>query len=124
MKKGCNVFVVHIINNEQIDKEDKPVFDDIPILQDLLDVFSEEILGLPLKREMDFTIEFVLGEVPNSKSPYRMNILELNELKLQLQELLDKHYVRPSVSPWGAPIIFVKKKDDTLLLFLVSIFLN
>ena len=52
--------------------------------------------------------------VPNSKDPYRMNILELNELKLQLQELIDKNYARPSVSPWGAPILFIKKKDGTL----------
>ena len=65
---------------------------------------------------MDFTTELVPREVPNSKTPYRMNILELNELKLQLQELIDKHYVRPSVSPWGAQVLFVKKKDVTLRL--------
>ena len=65
---------------------------------------------------MDFTIELVPGVVPNSEDPYRMNILELNELKLQLQELIDKNYIRPSVSPWGALVLFVKKKDDTLRL--------
>ena len=65
---------------------------------------------------MDFTIELVPGVVPNSKAPYRMNILELNELKLQLQELIDKNYIRPSVSPWGAPVLFVKNKDSTLCL--------
>ena len=85
VRKGCKVFVVHIINNEQIDKEDKLKFDDIPILQDFLNFFLEEILGLPPKRELDFMIELVLGVVPNSKAPYRMNILELNELKLKLQ---------------------------------------
>ena len=63
---------------------------------------------------MDFTIELVPRDLPNSKAPYRMNILELNELKLQLQELIDKNYVKPSVSPWGAPVLFVKKKDDNL----------
>ena len=63
---------------------------------------------------MDFTIGLVPGVVPNSIYHYRMKILELNELKLQLQELIDKHYVRPSVSPWGASILFVKKKDSTL----------
>ena len=56
--------------------------------------------------------------VPNSKAPYWMNILELNELKLQLQELIDKNYIRPSVSPWRAPLLFVKKKDGTLRLCL------
>ena len=64
-----------------------------------MDVFSEEIPRLPPKQNLDFTIELLPGAVPNSKDPYRMNILELNELKLQLQELIDKHYIRPSVSP-------------------------
>ena len=64
--KGCKVFFVHIINNEQIDKKDKLNFNDIPILPDFLDVFSEEILGLPPKRDLEFTIELVLGDVPNS----------------------------------------------------------
>ena len=54
--------------------------------------------------------------MPNSKAPYQMNILELNELKSQLKELIDKKYIRPSVSPWGAPVIFIKKKDGTLRL--------
>ena len=79
-------------------------------------MFPEEIPGLPQKRELDFTIELVPGVVPNSNAPYRMNILELNELKSQLKELIDKKYIQPSVSPWGAPVIFVKKKDGTLRL--------
>ena len=62
------------------------------------EVYSEEIPGLPLKRELDFTIELVPGVVPSSKTPYQMNILELNELKSQLKELIDKKYIRPSVS--------------------------
>ena len=99
VRKGCKVFVVHIMNNEQINKEDKLGFEVISILQDFADVFPEEIQGLPPKRDLDFTIELVPGAVPNSKYPYQMNILEMNELKLQLQELIDKHYVRPSVSP-------------------------
>ena len=90
--------------------------EDIPILREYFDVFPEEIPGLPPKRELDFTIELVPGVVPSSKSPYRKNILELNELKSQLKELIDKNYIRPSVSPWGAPFIFVKKKDGTLRL--------
>ena len=65
---------------------------------------------------MDFTIELVPGFVPNSKAPYRMKILELNELQLQLQELIGNNRIRPSVSPWGAPMLFVKKKDNTLSL--------
>ena len=78
VRKGCKFFVVHIINNEQVNKENKPGFEDILILQDFADVFPEEIPGLPPKRDLDFTIELVPGEVPNSKYPYRMNILEMN----------------------------------------------
>ena len=81
-----------------------------------MDVFPEEIPRLPPKRDLDFMIELIPRVVPDSKDPYRMNILELNELKLQLQELIDKNYVRPSVSPLGAPILFIKKKDGTLRL--------
>ena len=110
VRKGCKVLVVHVMNDEHMNKEDKVKFDDIPILKEFSDVFSEEIPGLPAKREFDFTIELILGVLPNSKAPYRMNILEINELKLQLQELIDKNYIRPSVSPWGAPVLFVKKK--------------
>ena len=89
--------------------------EDIPVLKEYADVFSEEIPGLPPKRELDFTIELVPSAVPSSKAPYQMNILELNELKSQLIYLIGKKYIRTSVSPWGAPIIFVKK-DGTLRL--------
>ena len=63
---------------------------------------------------MDLAIEIVPGTVPMSRAPYRMALTELKELKSQLQELLDKGFIRPSVSPWGAPVLFVKKKDGTL----------
>ena len=95
-----------------MNKEEKLKFDDIPILKEFSDVFTEEIPRLPPIRELDFTIELVPRAEPNSKAPYRMNILELNELKLQ--EMIDKNYIRQSVSPWGAPVLFVKKKDGTL----------
>ena len=73
--------------------------EDIPVLKEYLDVFSEEIPALPPKKELDFTIELVPGAMPISKAPYQMNIIELNELKSQLKELIDKNYIRPSVSP-------------------------
>ena len=69
------------------------------MLNEFIDVFREEIPGLPPRRELDFTIELVPSAIPSSKAPYRMNILELNELKSQLKELIDKKYIRPSVSP-------------------------
>ena len=73
------------------------------------DVFPDEIPGLPAKRDIDFTIELVLGAALVSKAPYRMSTPEM-------LELLEKKYIRPSVSPWGALVLFVKKKDGTLRL--------
>ena len=86
------------------------------MLQEFRDVFPDEISGLPPKRDIDFTIELVPGVAPVSKAPYRMSTPEMLELKMQLQDLLEKKYIRSSVSPWGAPVLFVKKKDGTLRL--------
>ena len=86
----------------------------IPVVREFLDVFPEEFSGIPLEREVDLSIEIVPGTVPMSRAQYRTAPTELKELKSQLQELLDKGFIRPSVSPWGAPVLFVKKKDDTL----------
>ena len=65
----------------------------IPIIREFVDVFPEEIPGLPPKRNIDFTIELVPGAAPVSRAPYRMGVPELTELKMQLQELLDKNYI-------------------------------
>ena len=111
VRKGCKAYAVTITDEEGKTKTDKLKIENVPISKEYTDVFPEEIPGLPPKRELDFTIELVPGAVPSSKDPYRMNILELNELKSQLKELIDKNYIRPSVSPWGAPVIFVKVKE-------------
>ncbi|KAL0537071.1 hypothetical protein IC582_026041 [Cucumis melo] len=87
-----------------------------PVVRDYPDVFSEEFPGLPPHREIEFAIELELGTVPISRAPYRMAPAELKELKVQLQKLLDKGFTRPSVSPWGAPVLFVKKKDGSMRL--------
>ena len=99
VRKGYKFFAVTVINEEKANNRDKLKLENISILREYLDVFSEEISGLPPKRELDFTIEMVPGAVPSSKSPYWMNIMELNELKSQLKELIDKNYIRPIVSP-------------------------
>ena len=78
--------------------------------------FFDEIPGIPLKKDIDFTIDLVPEATPMYKKPYRMSTPELLELKMELQELLEKKYIRPSVSPWRAPIMFVKNKDATLRL--------
>ena len=110
MRKGCETFLALILDSKrgQVDVEK------IPIVREFPDVFPEELPGIPLDREVDLAIEIVPGTVPMSRAPYRMAPTELKELKSQLQELLDKGFIRPSVSPWGAPVLFVKKKDGTL----------
>jgi hypothetical protein len=87
------------------------------ILKEFEYVFKE-IPILPPKRDIDFSINLMLGAAPVSKTPYRMSTLELKELQMKLEELLKKGYICPSVSPWGAPVLFVKKKDGTLRLFI------
>ncbi|KAL0561203.1 hypothetical protein IC582_001624 [Cucumis melo] len=89
-----------------------------PVVRDYPDVFPEELPGLPPHREVEFAIELEPGTVPISRAPYRMAPAELKELKVQLQELLNKGFIRPSVSPWGAPVLFVKKKDGSMRLFI------
>ncbi|KAK1414363.1 hypothetical protein QVD17_16561 [Tagetes erecta] len=90
--------------------------DSYPIVREYPDVFPEELPGLPPDREIEFTIDLIPGTEPISKAPYRMAPLELKELKEQLQELLELGFIRPSVSPWGAPVLFVKKKDGSMRL--------
>ena len=80
------------------------------------DVFPDELPGLPLHRDVDFVIELHPSTSPISMTPHMMAPIELQELKIQLQELLDKGFIRPSTSPWGAPVLFSKKKDKTLRL--------
>ncbi|TYK23903.1 ty3-gypsy retrotransposon protein [Cucumis melo var. makuwa] len=87
-----------------------------PVVREYPDVFPDELPGLPPPREIDFTIELESGTASISRAPYRMAPAELKELKVQLQELLDKGFIRPSVSPWGAPVLFVKKKDGSMRL--------
>ena len=112
VRKGCEAYLSYVIDMVKA----RPSVSDIPTVSDFLDVFPEELPGLPPQRKIEFSIDVVPGATPASITPYRMAPLELKELKLQLQELLDKGFIRPSVSPWGAPVLFVKKKDGTLRL--------
>jgi hypothetical protein len=88
----------------------------IPVVCEYVDVFPDELPGMPLDRDIDFAIELQPGTTPISKRPYRMPPAELAELKKQLQELMDKGFIRPSTLPWGCPALFVKKKDESLRL--------
>ena len=78
------------------------------------DAFSDELPGLPPPKDVDFSIELHPGTSPISMAPHRMALVELQELKVQIQELLGKGFIRPSTSPWGASVLFAKKKDKTL----------
>jgi hypothetical protein len=89
---------------------------DIPVVREFPDVFPKDLPGLPPERDVEFVIELQPGTTPISRRSYRMPPKELAELKTQLQDLLDKGFIRPSSSPWGCPALFVKKKDQTLRL--------
>jgi len=91
--------------------------EDILVVCEFPDIFPNDLPGLPLGRDVEFKIEFLPGTAPISRRPYRMPPNELAELKTQLNELLKKGLIRPSSSPWGCPAIFVKKKDQSLCMF-------
>ncbi|XP_050876686.1 uncharacterized protein LOC127080409 [Lathyrus oleraceus] len=90
--------------------------DELQIVQDFPKVFPYDISDVPLEREMEFSIDLVPSTRPVSMAPYRMFTSELEELKKQLKDLLEKIFVRPSVSPWGALVLLVKKKDGSMRL--------
>jgi hypothetical protein len=91
----------------------KFVGDNIRVVRDFPDVFPEELAGMPPDTEVEFVIDLLLGTAPISKWPYRMSVEELKELKKQLTELQEAGYIHPSSSPWGAPVLFVQKKDGS-----------
>ncbi|KAL0340162.1 UNVERIFIED_CONTAM: Transposon Ty3-G Gag-Pol polyprotein [Sesamum radiatum] len=113
MLEGCEAYLAHVIDAEKV----SPTLEEIPVVRDFPEVFPYDLSGLPPHREVDFTIETLPGVAPISIAPYRMAPVELQELKKQLEELLEKGFVRPSTSPWGAPVLLVKKKDGSMRLW-------
>ena len=99
-----------------LEDEVRPDLDLPRVVCEYEDVFLDELPGLPPPRVVDFGIELHPGTSPISMTPHRMAPIELQELKVKLQELLDKGFIRPSTSPWGAAVLFAKKKDKTLRL--------
>ncbi|GJV92082.1 putative nucleotidyltransferase, ribonuclease H [Tanacetum coccineum] len=112
LSHGCEGFLANIHDTTS----DVSSIHDQPIVSEFQDVFPEELPGIPPIRDVEFNIELIPGAEPISKAPYRMAPIELKELKDQLQELLERGFIRPSVSPWGAPVLFVKKKDGSMRL--------
>jgi hypothetical protein len=87
--------------------------DEVPVVKEYPDVFPEELPGMPPNRDVEFIIDLLPGTGPLANRPYKMDIEELKELKQQLKEQLDKGFIQQSSSSWGAPILFVEKKDSS-----------
>jgi hypothetical protein len=110
-RKWCPLYAIHVLDSIE---DNKPSLEGHTILIEYKYVFPEEVPGLPPRRDIDFSIELAPGVVPMSRTPYRMSTPEMVELKLQLKEMMEKGYIRLSVSPWGAPALFVKIRTSHL----------
>ncbi|GJS81583.1 putative reverse transcriptase domain-containing protein [Tanacetum coccineum] len=106
-------FLAQITKKETEDKSEEKRLEDVPTVRDFSEVFPEDLHGLPPSRQVEFQIDLVPGAAPVARAPYRLAPTELQELSTQLQELSDKGFIRSSSSPWGAPVLFVKKKDGS-----------
>ncbi|GJY27545.1 putative reverse transcriptase domain-containing protein [Tanacetum coccineum] len=94
-------------------KSDEKRLEDIPVIREFLEVFLEDLHGLPSVRQVEFQIDLIPRATPVARAPYRLAPSEMQELSNQLQKLADRSFIRPSTSPWGAAILFVKKKDGS-----------
>ncbi|GJU15593.1 putative reverse transcriptase domain-containing protein [Tanacetum coccineum] len=113
IEKGFPIFLAHVTTKEIEDKSEEKRLEDVPIVQNFPEVFPEDLPGLPPTRQVEFQIDLVPGAAPVARAPYRLAPSEMKELSEQLKELSDKGFIRPSSSPWGAPVLFVKKKDGS-----------
>ncbi|GJX80514.1 putative reverse transcriptase domain-containing protein [Tanacetum coccineum] len=110
---GDKVLVVQVMRKETEDKSEEKRLEDVLTVRDFSEVFPKDFPGLPPTRQVEFQIDLVPGTTPVARAPYRLAPSKLQELSTQLQELSDKGFIRPSSSPWGAPVLFVKKKDGS-----------
>jgi len=109
IKNGAPAFLAYI----KAEPEGERKLEDTLVVCDYPDVFAKDTTGLLPDREIEFSINLMPGTQPIHKAPYRMAPSELKELKKQLEDLVDRGFIHPSVSPWGAPVLFVKKKDGS-----------
>ncbi|GJT17778.1 putative reverse transcriptase domain-containing protein [Tanacetum coccineum] len=113
MAKGCQIFLAQISAKKEEDKSKGKQLKDVPIVRYFPEVFPEDLPGLPLARPVEFQIDLIPGAAPVARVPYRLAPSKMKELSKQLQELSEKGFIRPSSSPWGAPVLFVKNKDGS-----------
>nr|GEY65261.1 putative reverse transcriptase domain-containing protein [Tanacetum cinerariifolium] len=106
---GSQLFVAHVTEKEPQEKR----IEDVPVIRDFLEVFPDDLPGLPPPWKVEFRIDLTPGAAPVARAPYRLAPSEMKELAKQLQELSKKGFIHPSSSPWGAPLLFVKKKDES-----------
>ncbi|GJY13941.1 putative nucleotidyltransferase, ribonuclease H [Tanacetum coccineum] len=110
--QGCQAFLIQMMKEEETKIPERRI-EDVPVVRDFPEVFLEDFPKLPPTRQVEFHIELIPGAAPVARAPYRLAPAEMKELAEQLKELSDKGFIRPSSSPWGAPILFVKKKDGS-----------
>ncbi|GKA38936.1 reverse transcriptase domain-containing protein [Tanacetum coccineum] len=119
VERGYHLFLAHVTESKSKEKrmEDVPSkekqMEDVPVIHNFPEVFPKELPGLPPSRKVEFRIDLVPGAAPVERAPYRLAPSEMKELLVQLQELLEKGFIHPSSSPWGAPVLFVMKKDGS-----------
>ncbi|GJR42474.1 putative reverse transcriptase domain-containing protein [Tanacetum coccineum] len=109
----CQVFLAHVTTKKAEDKSKEKRLDDVPIVRDFPEVFPKDLPGIPPTRQVEFQIDLIPGVVPVARAPYRLAPSKMNELSDQLKELSKKGFIRPSSSPRGALVLFVKKKDGS-----------
>ncbi|GKE66495.1 putative reverse transcriptase domain-containing protein, partial [Tanacetum coccineum] len=105
VERGCHLFLAHVTENTSKEKQ----MENVPVIHD----FPEELLGLPPPRQVEFRIDLVPGAAPVARASYRLASSKMRDLSVQLQELLEKGFIHPSLASWGAPVLFLKKKDGS-----------
>nr|GEV70536.1 putative reverse transcriptase domain-containing protein [Tanacetum cinerariifolium]GEV70973.1 putative reverse transcriptase domain-containing protein [Tanacetum cinerariifolium] len=111
--KGCPIFLAHVTIKGAKDKSKEKRLEDVPVVQDFLEVFLEDLSAIPPTRQVEFQIDLVPGAIPVPRAPYRLSPSKMKEFSDQLKEHADKGFIRPNSSHWGAPVLFVKKKDGS-----------
>nr|GEY89965.1 putative reverse transcriptase domain-containing protein [Tanacetum cinerariifolium] len=113
IQKGCQVYLAQVTSKKTEDKSKDKRLEGVPIVQEFLEVFPEDLPRLPPARQVEFQINLVPGAAPIAHALYRLAPVEMQELSTQLQKLSNRGFIRPNSSPWGAPVLFVKKKDGS-----------